>query len=168
MHSIKNISERNKIDTQSRADAYIKRKRLVSTSDYNLKSGCTKKYSWNWKNPKNSLFWANIKKNHWAGVFFTGFFPTLREGGGGHRGRGSEDRKRFSDDARGGEEEKRPRLEASEKPQPPNSAAAAKPLHPSWVAKQQQKKSAILPFQGKKVVFNDDDWLICWFFRSLL
>ncbi len=43
MHSIKNISE--KIDTQSRADAYIRRKRLISMSDYNLKSGCTKKYS---------------------------------------------------------------------------------------------------------------------------
>jgi hypothetical protein len=28
MHSIKNISERNKIDNQSRADAYIRRKRL--------------------------------------------------------------------------------------------------------------------------------------------
>ncbi len=38
MHSIKNISEKNKIDTQSRADAYIKRKRLISMSDYNLKS----------------------------------------------------------------------------------------------------------------------------------
>jgi hypothetical protein len=36
--SIKNISERNKIDTQSRADANIKRKRLF---DYNFKSGCT-------------------------------------------------------------------------------------------------------------------------------
>ncbi len=35
------ISERNKIDTQSRADAYIKRKRLISKSDNNLKSGCT-------------------------------------------------------------------------------------------------------------------------------
>jgi hypothetical protein len=35
-HSIKNISERNKIDTQSRADAYIRRKRLISKSDYNL------------------------------------------------------------------------------------------------------------------------------------
>ena len=34
MHSIKNISERNKIDTQSRADAYIRRKRLISKSDY--------------------------------------------------------------------------------------------------------------------------------------
>ncbi len=43
MHSMKNISERNKIDTQSaRADAYICwRKRLISMSDYNLKSGCT-------------------------------------------------------------------------------------------------------------------------------
>ncbi len=41
MHSIKNISERNKIDTQSKADAYIRRKRLTSKSDYNLKSGCT-------------------------------------------------------------------------------------------------------------------------------
>jgi hypothetical protein len=36
MHAIKNISEKNKIDTQSRADAYIKRKRLISESDYNL------------------------------------------------------------------------------------------------------------------------------------
>jgi hypothetical protein len=35
MHSIKNISE---IDTQSRADAYIRRKRLISKSDYNLTS----------------------------------------------------------------------------------------------------------------------------------
>ena len=40
MHSIKNISERNKIDTQSRADTYISRTRLISKSDYNLKSGC--------------------------------------------------------------------------------------------------------------------------------
>jgi hypothetical protein len=30
MHSIKNISERNKIDTQSRADADIRRKRLCN------------------------------------------------------------------------------------------------------------------------------------------
>ncbi len=30
MHSMKNISERNKIDTQSRADAYNRRKRLIS------------------------------------------------------------------------------------------------------------------------------------------
>ena len=41
MHSIKNVSERNKIDPQSRADTYIGRKRLISKSDYNLKSGCT-------------------------------------------------------------------------------------------------------------------------------
>ena len=45
MHSIENISERNKIDTQSRADAFIRRKRLISKSDSNLKSGCTLKYS---------------------------------------------------------------------------------------------------------------------------
>ncbi len=38
MHSIKNISERNKIDTQSRADAYSRRKRLISKSDNNLTS----------------------------------------------------------------------------------------------------------------------------------
>jgi hypothetical protein len=37
MHSIKNISERNKINTQSRADAYIRRKRLISEVDYNLR-----------------------------------------------------------------------------------------------------------------------------------
>ena len=36
MYSMKNISERNKIDTQSRADAYNRRKRLISKSDYNL------------------------------------------------------------------------------------------------------------------------------------
>ncbi len=41
MHSIKNISKRNKIDTQSRADIFIRRKRLISKSDNNLKSGCT-------------------------------------------------------------------------------------------------------------------------------
>ena len=36
MHSIKNILERNKIHTQSRADTYIRRTRLISKSDYNL------------------------------------------------------------------------------------------------------------------------------------
>ncbi len=41
MHSIKNISERNKIDSQSRADTYIRCKRLISKSDYNLKSAYT-------------------------------------------------------------------------------------------------------------------------------
>jgi hypothetical protein len=45
MHSNKNISGRNKIETQSRADAYIRRKRLISKSDYYLKSGCILKYS---------------------------------------------------------------------------------------------------------------------------
>ncbi len=32
MHSVNNITERKKIDTQSRADAYIRRKRLISKS----------------------------------------------------------------------------------------------------------------------------------------
>ncbi len=41
MHSVKNILERNKIDTLSRADTYIRRKSLISKSDYNLKPGCT-------------------------------------------------------------------------------------------------------------------------------
>ena len=41
MHSIKNISGRNKNDTQSRADAYNRRKMLISKSEYNLKFGCT-------------------------------------------------------------------------------------------------------------------------------
>ncbi len=36
MHTIKNISERNKIYTQPRADAYIRRKRLISKSDYTV------------------------------------------------------------------------------------------------------------------------------------
>ncbi len=47
---------------------------VIRKSDYNLKSGCTQKYSWNWKNPKNPFFWA--KKTHWAGFFFfkPGFF----------------------------------------------------------------------------------------------
>ncbi len=31
MHSIKNISERNKIETQSRADAYIRKKKRLIT-----------------------------------------------------------------------------------------------------------------------------------------
>jgi hypothetical protein len=52
MRSIKNISVRNKIDTQSRADAYIRRKRLISKSDYNLKSGCPKSILETEKNPK--------------------------------------------------------------------------------------------------------------------
>jgi hypothetical protein len=68
MHSIKNISERNKIDTQSRADAYIRRVRLIRKSDYNLRLDAPKSILETENNPKNSLFWANIyKKNHWAG-----------------------------------------------------------------------------------------------------
>jgi hypothetical protein len=54
MHSNKNISERNKIDSQSRADAYIRRKRLISMMHL--------KVFLKLKNPKNSLFWANICK----------------------------------------------------------------------------------------------------------
>jgi hypothetical protein len=83
MHSIKNISERNKIDTQSRADAYIRRKRLISKSDYNLSldapksiletektlktlsSGQIPVYKNKPKNPKNKT--KNTKKTHWAG-----------------------------------------------------------------------------------------------------
>ncbi len=63
MQSIKNISERNKIDTQSSADAYSRRKGLISKSDYNLKSGCNKKYSWNWKTLKTLLSRQICKKN---------------------------------------------------------------------------------------------------------
>jgi hypothetical protein len=69
MHSIQNISEINKIDTQSRADAYIKRKRLISMSDYNLKSGFLSllgKYIK--KTKKNNKTKKTYKKNHW--VFF--------------------------------------------------------------------------------------------------
>jgi hypothetical protein len=82
MHSIKNILERNKIDTQSRADTYISRKRLISKSDYNLKcldapksirktekktlktlSSGQKKTKKTKKNKKKT------KKNHLAGFF---------------------------------------------------------------------------------------------------
>jgi hypothetical protein len=35
------LRKRNKIGTQSRTDAYMRRKRLISKIDYNLKSGCT-------------------------------------------------------------------------------------------------------------------------------
>jgi hypothetical protein len=71
---LKNILERNKIDTQSRADACIRRKRLISKSDNNLKSGCTQKYykknpkrpkkpKKNPKNPKNQKKTKKPKKN---------------------------------------------------------------------------------------------------------
>jgi hypothetical protein len=59
MYSIENISERNKIDTQSRADSYIRRKRLIIIIDYNLSLDDIKVFV-TLENPKNSLFWANI------------------------------------------------------------------------------------------------------------
>jgi hypothetical protein len=76
MHSIKNISERNKIDTQSRAVTYIRRKRLISLD-------APKSIRETEKNPINPLVWAkkpkkpkktkkktkNPKKTHWAGFF---------------------------------------------------------------------------------------------------
>ncbi len=72
------FQKEKKIDTQSRADTYIRRKRLISKSDYNLKSGCTRSIRETEKNPKNPLFWEKKnkktqkkpkkpKKNHWAG-----------------------------------------------------------------------------------------------------
>jgi hypothetical protein len=83
MHSVKNISERNKIDTQSRADTYIRRKRLISKSDYILSLDAPKSIRETEKNPKNALAWAKKpkktpknpknpkkpKKTHWAGFF---------------------------------------------------------------------------------------------------
>ncbi len=60
MHSIKNILERKKIDTQSRADAYIRRTRLISKSDYNLDA--PKSIRETEKNPKNPLIWAKKPK----------------------------------------------------------------------------------------------------------
>jgi hypothetical protein len=79
MHSIKNIIESNKIDTQSRADTYIRRTRLISKSDYNLnlkvfvKLKKTLKTQKKPKKPKkkqkNPLGWVFLKK--------PGFFPTL-------------------------------------------------------------------------------------------
>lgn len=89
-------------------------------------------------------------------------FEDRGRGRGGFSGRGA---KRTNTGAPPHSFDKRPRLDieaaggggvavaAASKP----PAAANKPLHPSWVAKQQQKKSAILPFQGKKVIFNEDD-----------
>jgi hypothetical protein len=55
MHSIKNISERNKIDTQSRADTYISRKRLISLD-------APKSIRETEKNPKNHLVWEKKPK----------------------------------------------------------------------------------------------------------
>ncbi len=93
MHSIKNILERNKIDSQSRADTYIRRTRLISKSD------APKSIHETEKNPKNPLVWAKktkktqkkpknpkkpkktqkTQKNPLGWVFLKkpGFFPTL-------------------------------------------------------------------------------------------
>jgi hypothetical protein len=61
MHSIKNISESNKIDTQSIADAYIWRKRLISKSDFNSLDATKSILETEKKlRPEHSLFWANI------------------------------------------------------------------------------------------------------------
>jgi hypothetical protein len=68
MHSIKNISEKNKIDTQSRADAYNRRKRLIVRVIIIFKV---------WMHLK-----VFLKKNHWAGFKKKQkkhrFFPTLQ------------------------------------------------------------------------------------------
>jgi hypothetical protein len=62
MHSINNILESNKIDTQSRADTYIRRTRLISKSDYNLNLDEPKSICETEKNPKNPLVWAKKPK----------------------------------------------------------------------------------------------------------
>jgi hypothetical protein len=77
VHSIKNILERNKIDTQSRADTYIRRTRLISKSVYNKSIRETEKNPKNPlvrakkpkktpKNPKKNQKTAPKKKTHWA------------------------------------------------------------------------------------------------------
>ena len=79
--------------------------------------------------------------------------------GGGARGRGLDFKRSASRDVMASHD-KKPRLaikEASLADVPKSKPVDNKPLHPSWVAKQQQKKATILPFQGKKVVFGDDD-----------
>jgi hypothetical protein len=64
MHSIKNISESNKIDTQSRSVAYNRRKRFISKTDYNfLKVWMHLKVFLKLKNPKNSLLGKKTPKN---------------------------------------------------------------------------------------------------------
>jgi hypothetical protein len=61
MHSIKNISERNKIDTQSRADAYIRRKRLTKKNLQTL-GKYMKKHKKTKKTQKKPLGWVFLKK----------------------------------------------------------------------------------------------------------
>jgi hypothetical protein len=64
MHSIKNISELeiNKIDTQSRADTYIRRKRLIVRVIIISSLDAPKSIRENEKNPKNPLVWAKKPK----------------------------------------------------------------------------------------------------------
>jgi hypothetical protein len=70
MHSIKNILDRNKIDTQSRADAYIKRKRIISMSDYYLDAPKsileTEKTL---KTFSSGQKYKKTQKTHWADFF---------------------------------------------------------------------------------------------------
>ncbi len=100
MHSIKNISERNKMDTLSRADAYIRRNRLISKSDYNINLDAPKSILETEKNPKtlssgqktpktqkkpknpkkNPKNLKNPKKPLGWFFFKPGFFPTLLSG----------------------------------------------------------------------------------------
>jgi hypothetical protein len=86
MRSIKNISERNKIDTQKGADAYIRRKRLIIKRDYNLKSGYTYKYFETVKTLKSlssgQIYIKKTKKKTMGWVLKkNGFLPTLPSGG---------------------------------------------------------------------------------------
>ncbi len=62
MHSIKNISERNKIDTQSRADAFIRRKRLISIVNIILSLDAPKSILETKKKPNLSLLGKYIRK----------------------------------------------------------------------------------------------------------
>ncbi len=85
MHSIKNISERNKIDTQSRADAYIRRKRLISKISIpetakTLKPSLLGKQTP--RNPKKPKKPKKKKKNPLGWVFFKnpGFFQPWLSG----------------------------------------------------------------------------------------
>ncbi len=93
MHSIKNISERNKINNQSRADTYIRSKRFISKSDYSLVhlkvfvklKKALKTLSSGQKNPKKppkKTPKPKKKQKKPTGLGFlkkTGFFPTLHD-----------------------------------------------------------------------------------------
>jgi hypothetical protein len=74
MHSIKNISEINKIDTQSRSVTKIRRKRLIRKSDYNLKCGCIKVFVKLKKTLKTLSSGQKTQKNPLGWVFYKGSF----------------------------------------------------------------------------------------------